>query len=228
MYRFNQKISSSDWRCRHRYVFIVKPIYIHIFDKTLGSFKWTLTNWTELIFMLWCLLQQCLPKKYIKITQTSNCWFDRMIYFPIIRVMSVLFWGTSEGSHGCTVSAGTRLPVVSSCMHLHVHADTGHSAWSLNQLSICPACPPCRQLWHQVNQLLNWANFLSLLKSTFSSDLDPPGQLETGVPILMRQSAHRGRGFRQPGQLVTFDFVGEPLTPYWLKPLPWWGTEEQL
>lgn len=41
-----------------------------------------------------------------------------------------------------------------------------------------------------------------------------PGQLETGVPILMRQSAHRGRGFRQPGQLVTLDFVGEPLTPY--------------
>lgn len=130
--------------------------------------------------------------------------------------------------HGWRVSAGTRFPVVSNCIHLHVHADTGHSAWSLNQLSICPACPPCRQLWHQVNQLLNWANFLSLLKSTFSSDLDPPGQLETGVPILMRQSAHRGRGFRQPGQLVTLDFVGEPLTPYWLNPLPWWGTEEQL
>lgn len=161
--------------------------------------------------------------------------------------MTDLFWGmflsyeghllessTLEGFslgdniYGWTVSAGTRFPVVSNCIHLHVHADTGHSAWSLNQLSICPACPPCLQLWHHVNQLLNWANFLSLLKSTFSSDLDPPGQLETGVPILMRQSAHRGRGFRQPGQLVTLDFVGEPLTPYWLKPLPWWGTVEQL
>lgn len=55
-----------------------------------------------------------------------------------------------------------------------------------------------------------------------------PGQLDTGVPMLMRQSAQRGRGLRQPGQLVTLDFVGEPLTPYWLKPLPWCGTVEQL
>lgn len=150
-----------------------------------------------------------------------------------------------------------RFPVVSSCIHLHEQADTGHSVWSLdsnsrkkektgkiklprilrstnlrmyrntlsqrklssmvssasvlkqnilivdktrshvllgaactsetqktwttylNQLSICPACPPCLQLWHQVNQLLNWASFLSLLRSTFSSDLDPPVQKQT-------------------------------------------------
>ena len=55
-----------------------------------------------------------------------------------------------------------------------------------------------------------------------------PWQLETGVPMFMRHRAQRGRGFRQPGQLVTFDLVGEPLTPYWLKPRPWWGTDEQL
>lgn len=128
-----------------------------------------------------------------KSLEISSCWADRTIYFPItgnswVTCPEVFFelWRTSikdstlEGFssdvtfHGWRVSAGTRFPVVSNCIHLHVHADTGHSAWSLNQLSICPACPPCRQLWHQVNQLLNWANFLSLLKSTFSSDLDPP------------------------------------------------------
>lgn len=48
-----------------------------------------------------------------------------------------------------------------------------------------------------------------------------PGQLETGVPMFMRHSAQRGRGFLQPGQLVTLDLVGEPPTPYWLKPRPW-------
>lgn len=37
----------------------------------------------------------------------------------------------------------------------------------------------------------------------------------------MRHRAQRGRGFLQPGQLVTLDLVGEPPTPYWLKPRPW-------
>lgn len=55
-----------------------------------------------------------------------------------------------------------------------------------------------------------------------------PGQLDTGVPMFMRQRAQRGSGFLQPGQLVTLDLVGEPLTPYWLKPRPWWGIGEQL
>lgn len=53
-------------------------------------------------------------------------------------------------------------------------------------------------------------------------------QEDTGVPMFMRQRAQRGSGFRQPGQLVTFDLVGEPLTPYWLNPRPWWGMAEQL
>lgn len=53
-------------------------------------------------------------------------------------------------------------------------------------------------------------------------------QEDTGVPMFIRQRAQRGRGFRQPGQLVTFDLVGEPLTPYWLNPRPWWGMAEQL
>lgn len=55
-----------------------------------------------------------------------------------------------------------------------------------------------------------------------------PWQLETGVPMFMRQRAQRGSGFLQPGQLVTFDLVGEPLTPYWLKLRPWWGIALQL
>lgn len=57
--------------------------------------------------------------------------------------------------------------------------------------------------------------------STYSTQAGLPGQLETGVPMFMRQRAQRGSGFLQPGQLVTFDLVGEPLTPYWLKPRPW-------
>lgn len=142
------------------------------------------------IHVLMFLSAALASEEYVKVTQTSHCWADRMLYFsttakPWVTLFPEL-WRTSFKNstcedfslggtfHGWTVSAGTRFPVVSNCIHLHVHADTGHSAWSLNQLSICPACPPCRQLWHQVNQLLNWANFLSLLKSTFSSDLDPP------------------------------------------------------
>lgn len=46
--------------------------------------------------------------------------------------------------------------------------------------------------------------------------------------MFMRQRAQRGSGFLQPGQLVTLDLVGEPLTPYWLKPRPWCGIGEQL
>lgn len=46
--------------------------------------------------------------------------------------------------------------------------------------------------------------------------------------MFIRHRAQRGSGFLQPGQLVTFDFVGEPLTPYWLKPRPWCGIAEQL
>lgn len=46
-------------------------------------------------------------------------------------------------------------------------------------------------------------------------------QEDTGVPMFMRQRAQRGSGLRQPRQLVTFDLVGEPLTPYWLNPRPW-------
>lgn len=46
----------------------------------------------------------------------------------------------------------------------------------LNQLSMWPAWPPCRQLWHQVNQLLNWASLFSLVKSTFSSDFPVPAK----------------------------------------------------
>lgn len=46
--------------------------------------------------------------------------------------------------------------------------------------------------------------------------------------MFMRHRAQRGSGFLQPGQLVTLDLVGEPLTPYWLKPRPWWGAAEQL
>lgn len=53
-------------------------------------------------------------------------------------------------------------------------------------------------------------------------------QEDIGVPMFMRQRAQRGSGFRQPGQLVTFDLVGEPLTPYWLNPRPWCGMAEQL
>lgn len=32
-----------------------------------------------------------------------------------------------------TISAGTRFPVVSNCIHLHEHAETGHSVWSLGE-----------------------------------------------------------------------------------------------
>lgn len=46
--------------------------------------------------------------------------------------------------------------------------------------------------------------------------------------MFMRHRAQRGSGFLQPGQLVTLDLVGEPLTPYWLKPRPWCGIGEQL
>lgn len=39
--------------------------------------------------------------KYIKITQTSNCWFDRMIYFPItgkswVTCSEVCFWAMKD------------------------------------------------------------------------------------------------------------------------------------
>ena len=57
--------------------------------------------------------------------------------------------------------------------------------------------------------------------STYSTLATLPGQLDTGVPMFMRHRAQRGSGFLQPGQLVTLDLVGEPLTPYWLNPRPW-------
>lgn len=46
----------------------------------------------------------------------------------------------------------------------------------LNQLSMWPAWPPCRQLWHQVNQLLNWANLFSLVRPAFSSAFPVPAK----------------------------------------------------
>lgn len=44
-------------------------------------------------------------------------------------------FSSGETSQGWTVSAGTRFPVVSSCIHLQVQPDTGHSAWSLKNRS---------------------------------------------------------------------------------------------
>lgn len=43
-------------------------------------------------------------------------------YYPVLRTGCL---------HGYNLSEGTRLPVVSSCIHLQVHAETGHSLWSL-------------------------------------------------------------------------------------------------
>lgn len=81
----------------------------------------------------------------------------------------------------------------------------------LNQLSICPAWPPCLQLWHQVNQLLNWANFLSLLRSTFSSDLDPPVQRQTHPHKYGCKSLH-------------FIYISVPETPLQL----FWNKEHYM
>lgn len=69
------------------------------------------------------------------------------LFFHYGWVMSYLFWGMYLGCeghllaphfetrlfYGWTVSAGMRFPVVSSCIHLHEHAETGHSVWSLDE-----------------------------------------------------------------------------------------------
>lgn len=48
---------------------------------------------------------------------------------------------------------------------------------------MCPAWPPCRQLWHQVNQLLNWASLFSIVKSTFSSDFPVPARQDLSLSL---------------------------------------------
>jgi hypothetical protein len=102
------------------------------------------------IHVLMFLSAALASEEYVKVTQTSHCWADRMLYFsttakPWVTLFPEL-WRTSFKNstcedfslggtfHGWTVSAGTRFPVVSNCIHLHVHADTGHSAWSLKKV----------------------------------------------------------------------------------------------
>lgn len=104
---------------------------------------------------LWCLFQQ-----HVSLWSTSKSlkhhiadlieWFifplqESHEWLVLRYVLSyeghLLESSTLEGFslddniYGWTVSAGTRFPVVSNCIHLHVHADTGHSAWSLKNRS---------------------------------------------------------------------------------------------
>ena len=101
---------------------------------------------------------------------------------------------------------------LSSCAHLHVQPVTGHSTCSRNHSITCPACPPCRHVWHHVNHEENTLSFascdtkifvietknicytvLTLLGSGTASTLAPVVPLP--VPIFTRQMAQRGRGF---------------------------------
>lgn len=97
-------------------------------------------------------------------------------------------------------------PTESKDMHLQEHAVMGHSRWFLNHSDIWFACPPCLHVWHQVNQLDIVLSFWSLDSSIFSSALFKP-KLPDDVPIWIKHSAHRGNGFRHPGQHVIFDLL---------------------
>lgn len=77
------------------------------------------------------------------------------------------------------------------------------SAWSMfflnyrNQCVMWLVWPPCLQVWHHVNQLLN---SVSLPSSSPLLELPVVICSPLTVPMCMRQIAQRGRGFRQLGQ----------------------------
>lgn len=85
------------------------------------------------------------PQYYCRIsvpshTQRLVCMNGTLVRSSRREEVDAALRGRSAGSgwrtgplRGYTLSEGTRFPVVSSCMHLHVHAETGHSLWSLQE-----------------------------------------------------------------------------------------------
>lgn len=100
---------------------------------------------------------------------------------------------------------GIAMAMESKFIQWQPHPVTGHSVCPLNHSTIWLEWPPCRQDWHQVNQLLNGFTLRMFSGfSAFGSRFACFCERDEGVPMWTRQRAHLGRGLRQPGHAIIF------------------------